>query len=138
MKVCGAGEPEVISLPIMYIRITATPPGEAPLEVREQWVGLVLPVAAGYRGPGTFFTAGVLTGPRSILTTFRDWILGRLGRSVGYPVEAVAAVDILAKHHPTAADWWRNARPDLLRPGRKFMFHAHVCEPLTLPRDFAA
>jgi hypothetical protein len=118
---------------VMYIRITATPPGEAPLEVRAGWIGLVLPVVPG-RQPGRFLTSGVVTGPRSFFATLRHLLLGRFARVDGYPVDAATAVAILAKHHPTAADWW-TATPHRLRPGGTFIFHSHVCEPLAHSED---
>lgn len=112
----------------MYIRITRTPPGEAPLEVREKWVGLVLPVAPGHRAVRRALTVGVLTGPKSFFGRLRDFFLGRLGTVDGYPVDSATAVAILAHHHPDAAAWWRTVAK--LRPGGRLMFHAHVCEPL--------
>lgn len=52
----------------MKIRITDIPGGEAPLEIRRAWVGLVLPLAPGEDGPRTPRTAGVLSGPKRLLT----------------------------------------------------------------------
>src|SRR5580704_4538322 len=43
------------------LRIIAVPPGEAPLWVREKWVGLELPVAQ--RQSRKFLTSGVLSAP---------------------------------------------------------------------------
>jgi hypothetical protein len=113
----------------MYVRITQTPPGEAPIEVRQKWVGLVLPVVPGRHGPYRALTSGVLTGPKSFLGRLRDLLLGRFSLVDGYPVDAAAAVEVLAQHHPDAADWWRTA--NRLRPGGTFLFHSHVCEPLS-------
>lgn len=110
----------------MYVRIIQTPPGEAPVEVREKWVGLVLPVASGGRGPRRALTFGVVTGPKSFVGRLRDFLLGRFKSVDGYPVEVATAVDILAQHHPDAADWWRTVAR--LRPGGTLIFHAHFCD----------
>jgi hypothetical protein len=48
-----------------YIRIIATPPGEAPLWVREKWIGLELPLVDGDSAAQEVFTSGVLSGPRN-------------------------------------------------------------------------
>ena len=53
-----------VSKPDWTVRIVAVPPGEAPLWVREQWVGLDLPVAR-YSGHRKFLGLGVLSMPRS-------------------------------------------------------------------------
>ncbi|HEY7315037.1 MAG TPA: hypothetical protein VH643_37170 [Gemmataceae bacterium] len=47
----------------MFVRIIATPPGEAPEEIRQAWLGLELPLAAGETGPHNVPTGGVLSGP---------------------------------------------------------------------------
>ena len=46
------------------VRIIAAPPGEAPLWVRQKWVGLDLPVTR-YAGRSKFLGLGALTMPRS-------------------------------------------------------------------------
>jgi hypothetical protein len=81
------------------VRIIAVPPGEAPLWVREKWVGLELP-AVGYSAPRGFFAYGVLSSPRSMLAQWWGVIRGRAERISGYAVEAIPAVDILATSRP--------------------------------------
>ena len=46
-----------VTKPDWTIRIIAAPPGEAPLWVRQKWVGLDLPVAR-YSGQGRFLGLG--------------------------------------------------------------------------------
>jgi hypothetical protein len=46
------------------VEIVFPPAGEAPLWVREKWVGLRLPVVLREAKPVRALTAGVLTGPR--------------------------------------------------------------------------
>ncbi len=71
----------------MKIRITSTPPGEAPEHIRQAWVGLVLPVHEHYNGPQTRLGVGVLTGPRTWLGVLLGILTGRAKRATGYVVE---------------------------------------------------
>lgn len=109
------------------VRIIAVPPGEAPLWVREKWVGLELPTA-GDPAPRRMFGYGVLSMPRSILAQWWGLIRGRAERISGYAVASVDAVEILAAASPEAAAWWRENVPDLVGRRRYFVFHADVCE----------
>jgi len=108
----------------MRVRIVQTPPGEAPLEIREAWVGLVLPLCPGEIGPREFETTGALTGP----TTFFGYLLARfLGRFKivnGFCVDAAGALEILAEHNARAAKWWHTHVPAGVQPGRALLFHA--------------
>jgi len=111
----------------MHVRIIATPPGEAPLDVREAWVGLLLPLVDEDSEARASLTSGVLTGPKSFLSTL-GWLLrGRAKRVNGYRVNALVAIGILEKHAPEAARWWQTHSPSR-SPNRLFMFHAEVCE----------
>ena len=106
-----------------YLHINAVPPGEAPLWVRERWVGLSLPIAqrdAAVRHP---LTAGVLSGPRGLLSTLAWLLTGKNKRQSGYIVEARTAIQELEQHAPEAAKWWRENLPHLVRRGRYFVFH---------------
>ena len=78
------------------IRIIDIPPGEAPLEVREQWVGLELPLVGGDPYAMQLKTCGVLTGASEPEET------------VGYAVSIEDAVRVLEKKSPEAAAWWRS------------------------------
>jgi hypothetical protein len=115
-----------VSKPDWMIRIIAVPPGEAPLWVREKWVGLDLPVAR-YSGRGKFITMGVLSLPGSVLAQWLAVFRGRAERIAGYAVEALPAVEILACAHPEAAAWWRENTPHLIAPKRYLVFHEEVC-----------
>jgi hypothetical protein len=111
-----------------YIRIVRVPPGEAPLWVREKWVGLALPLADGGRGPREVFTSGVLTGPRNRLIAIWWGLLGRLPRKSGYAVDVREALGILDRTAPDAASWWRKNVPRLRARKRKFLFQPSACE----------
>jgi len=77
------------------IRIVSVPPGEAPLWVREKWVGLQLPLVPGKAKPGSFRTSGVLTGPRNSLSRIWRLIAGQMPRQTGYAVDVDAALQVL-------------------------------------------
>ena len=108
------------------LRIEAVPPGEAPQWVRQQWVGLSLPLAGGRSSPRSLLTSGVLSGPKSFLATLAALFGGKLVRRSGYVVDTSAAVAILATKSPEAAAWWRENTPRLVRPGRYFVFPYEV------------
>ncbi len=92
------------------IKIVAVPPGQAPLEIRQQWVGIILPVAENL--PPNTFEMGVFGG--------------KCENSGGYPVEIKVAIRELEKKSPEAADWWRsNTNPDWML---WLSFHRDVCE----------
>jgi len=111
-----------------YIRIVRTPPGEAPVWVREKWIGLELPLASGDDGPTEAVTSGVLSGPRNRLIALVWALLGRLQHQRGYAVDAMTAMRILQKTAADAATWWSENVPRLQVPGRKLLFHTSVCE----------
>jgi hypothetical protein len=104
------------------LRITSAPPGEAPLWVREKWVGLSLPLARSRAVALSVFTSGVLSGPKSFFASIGALLTGRLTRRSGFLVETQAAIAVLAKSSPEAATWWRQNTPHLLRPRRYFVF----------------
>jgi hypothetical protein len=112
--------------PNWTVRIIAIPPGEAPLWVREKWVGLDLPVT-GHSDGGKFIGFGVLSQPRSKLAEWLALLRGRAQLVAGYSVEASVAVAILARTHPDAAAWWREHTPHLMAPKRYLVFHEEVC-----------
>lgn len=116
------------------IRIIAVPPGEAPHQVREAWLGLRLPVSKGVlRHRRRWLSAGVLSGPKGILDGLRWLVRGKYERRDGRAVGTIVAVDLLEKANPEAARWWRENTPHLLQPGRHFLFPAQVC--LEKPSD---
>lgn len=113
------------------VRITATPPGEAPQEVREAWVGLELPIALGtVAGRHLALTSGVLSAPRSFWERLFHFFTGQMRVKLGYPVVAKEAVDLLALTRPDAAMWWRSNCAPMLDGKRLFLFPSHVCQPV--------
>jgi hypothetical protein len=112
----------------MRIRIIDTPPGEAPFEIRRAWIGIILPVCPGSASPRQLPTAGVLTGPRHVFSQLLYGLLGRAETVMGYPVEFRVAIELLERHAPQAAEWWRANTPHLLEARRALVFHSHVCQ----------
>ncbi|PLX25181.1 hypothetical protein C0580_03060 [Candidatus Parcubacteria bacterium] len=94
------------------IKITSAPAGQAPLEVRQQWVELILPLDAARID--TRVQVGVLGGAPS------------LENIDGYPVNAARAVEILAAKSPEAAAWWRTNVP--ISGSTTFVFGKQFCE----------
>lgn len=80
------------------IRITKTPAGEAPPEIRKAWIGLTLPCAPYLGCPVHGLEQGVLTGkPAGCLICGRN----------GFSVPQDQAIAILEKERPEAAAWWK-------------------------------
>lgn len=119
------------------VRIVAAPAGEAPLWVREAWVGLVLPL----KEPGlrTLPSIGVLSGPKSELGWLWASLTGARTTTTGYLVRAARAIGILSRPRPEAAAWWHENAPRFLREEAQFLFETAVCErvdaPLEVNRD---
>jgi hypothetical protein len=109
------------------VRIISVPPGEAPLWVREKWVGLELPLTR-WASPKKFLGFGVVSGPRTCLAQLWAALLGRAQSVTGFPVEASRAVEILEASSPQAASWWRENASELIQPKRYLLFHAEACE----------
>ncbi len=112
---------------VMNVRIMKRPPGEAPVDVRDAWIGLSVPVLRGYSRPIRRVGVGVLSGPRTWLATWLTGFFGRGPRTRGYIVDTAAAVSLLEKANPLAAAWWRTNAPHLLEPGRCLLFEEDCC-----------
>jgi hypothetical protein len=119
-----------VSLGAQRIRIIAIPPGEAPPWVREQWVGLELPLAQLSRRARSRTVFGVLSGPRGQLARWLAILTGRARRESGYAVSVSDAVAVLEGKSPEAAAWWRTNVPDMTSPFRCFLFSESVCQVL--------
>ena len=98
------------------IRIVGVPPGEAPQSIREQWVGLVLPLAPDLSSACRTETYGVVSGKK-------DEEL-----AIGYVVEFEDAMAVLARKSPEAASWWREHTVHLICEGGALLFDEYVCE----------
>ncbi len=92
------------------IRIIATPPGQAPESVRDQWVGLELPLSEPLNGK----VRGVLD--------FRP----TPGNPEVFCVNGETALELLAKKSPEAATWWLKNAP-MVTAGQ-LAFLREVCE----------
>lgn len=71
------------------IKIMTVPVGEPPLEVRKKWVGETLPVILIHDESCRGAMSGMPTEAR-----------------IRYYVEEKEALEILARTHPDAANWW--------------------------------
>ena len=116
-----------------YIRVVRVPPGEAPLWVREKWVGLELPLARGESGSRHMLTSGVVSGPRNRFAALWRRLLGRLPDKAGYAVYVIDALAVLEQTAPDAVEWWRTNSPHLVNRKRKFLFQQAACEMVDGP-----
>jgi hypothetical protein len=106
------------------VEIIDVPDGEAPLWVREKWVGLRVPLAPRRATLVVAPTAGVLSGPRTLIARPFNVLLGRAKWHQGYFVPGSDALQILALASPEAAAWWSENAPHVLQPGRCLLFQA--------------
>jgi hypothetical protein len=110
------------------IRITSVPPGEAPLAIRQAWVGLVLP--SRRKRPGRYLAAGILSGPRSIGERLKYLLAVRYRVQSGYIVPTLSAIEVLERSNPAAARWWRENAPHAVRARRFLLFPTECCQPV--------
>ena len=108
------------------IRITSVPPGEAPVTVREAWMGLALPLHR--ERPGRYLGSGVLSGPRTVGASLFRLLTFRFALHQGYAVPTLPAIEVLERSNPVAARWWRENTPHVVRARRYFIFPAECCE----------
>ena len=114
--------------PSKTIRIVGIPPGQAPLWVREKWVGLELPLAPHLQRQVNVLSSGVLDGSPTFLGFLGRLFRGRVSVSKGFAVEIGPAIAILETRHPDAANWWKTNVPDLIGSKRSLLFQKDVCE----------
>ena len=93
------------------MRITSAPTGQAPLEIREKWIGVEMP----------FLEVGMPTGSvRGVLD----------GKKVkphkAFTVDQEAALKALRERSPEAADWWKDYGFPV--EGAQFTFNAECAE----------
>jgi hypothetical protein len=89
------------------IKIISTPPGQAPEEVRKEWVGLVIPMPKQETGG-----------------TQRGVLGGKPQNTNGYQVDTLVALEILRGKSPDAAQWFL----DNAFLGGRFAFAREACE----------
>jgi hypothetical protein len=94
------------------VRVFDVPPGEAPLWVRQAWVGVELPTVR--RQPRAVPSFQVLSG-------------SHVEPGLGYEVPGPAAVAAVSAVNPAAAEWWRANVPGVLDPRYTLVFPADVC-----------
>jgi hypothetical protein len=93
------------------MRITSAPTGQAPLEVREKWIGVEIPFLD--IGMPTGSVRGVLDGQKVKLHS-------------AFTVDQVEALSALRKKSSKAADWW--ARMGFPIEGAQFTFNVECAE----------
>jgi len=109
------------------IEIIATPPGEAPEEIRKSWVGVVIPLPPKFQKERATTGYGVLTGPRSWFLALLPFLHRNKIKWTGYWVRGREAVDALAKKDQAAAEWWKEKAPHVLGRLWCLSFPTDVC-----------
>lgn len=103
------------------IKIISIPPGEAPFKIREQWVGVEIPLITPIDPnvgpmPRRGMQVGVKGGPPDPQN---------IG---GYEVSGAIAIDCLREIAPDAASWWEECVPSVLHAD--LVFSRNCCELL--------
>src|ERR1700722_5396861 len=93
-----------------HIVIVSVPPGQAPLWVREKWVGLSIPIC--HKPSQGQTQRGVLGGTPT--------------NGNGYSVSAAEAIERLYHVAPDAADWWKSHLPAI--PDCELVFSKDICQ----------
>jgi hypothetical protein len=93
------------------IKIISTPPGQAPEEIRREWVGVIIPLCEQE-------TKGLQVGVKG----------GKPENLGGYQVNTLDATKELRKKSPEAANWWEENFHLPSIP--KLVFSRAVCELL--------
>ncbi len=105
-----------------YLVITAVPFGDAPLWVREKWIGVSVPLAQSSDKALNVRTVSVLSKTNHILGFLFACLFGRTKRETGFLVESKLAIELLARSSPEAANWWYENTPQLLKLNQYFLF----------------
>lgn len=119
----------------MHILITSVPPGEAPHAVRQEWVGLRLPLHPNAQGLMHTQTVGVVSGRPSWWRRLLGFKTSALRK--GYLVPYTSALEILSTRSPQAAEWWRNNTRYSADEQACLFFHESCCafESPAIPED---
>lgn len=96
------------------IRIIETPPGQAPQWVRNEWVGLTLPLEENAPAADEGIQMGIAGG--------------RPENADGFSVLTQDAMGILGEKSQEAVQWWEDNLPLAFIP--RFIFRKEVCELL--------
>ena len=109
----------------MEIEVIDIPGGEAPLAVRESWVGIRLPLVK--KGTVTPRAFGVLSSPRNIFSWLYSVVLGKAIYEESYLVNSAIAIERLKTHNPTAAQWWCE-NTNFENRKKVFAFQKYACK----------
>ena len=136
LEMTHMGRGNLIPMTQLYLQVTSVPPGEAPLWVREKWVGLSLPMAQASADPVRRGGFGVISGPKTLHARLIAIVTRKFDMHDGYIVLAADAMAVLERTEPEAAAWWRENASHMLRPGMKFLFErgcGHVTQSRSGP-----
>ena len=112
----------------MNIEITQAPDGDAPLDIREGWVGIKLPTID--HRERSIRTVGILSSPKNIWSYLYLFFTSKTSRTNGYIVNSGKAIELLKMHNPNAAKWWCE-NTSYENSGRVFLFQTESCRELS-------
>jgi hypothetical protein len=115
---------------ITKVRIVGIPPGEAPEDVRQAWLGVVLPLAPGQRGPVQLHAAAQNEWQETWFTRFWRYVTTWRLQNAAYLVSVDDALIALEKTFPDAAHWFKRNRPEWCGQNLVFQFSTDCCEPV--------
>jgi hypothetical protein len=117
------------------IRITRSPPGIAPLAVREAWVGLVLPAVDTESDAGAaYWINNFRPPPRGSPWKLWDYVrwFASIRVMIGYAVPSLDALTVLEENRPEFATWWWEHAPTWwLLPTARLVFPKRCAEVVT-------
>lgn len=124
-------------VPWRGIRIDSTPQGEAPIAIRQAWIGLTLPLLeTAPSAPEAMIVEIGFRNPASLLSTVKQRLGFRPPTTIwqAYTVQAASALRLLERHSPDAARWWQRNTPWLYQPAQILAFDAGCCELVFVDR----
>lgn len=119
----------------MPIRISSRPAGDAPDWVRDAWIGLTLPTRQ--TSPRVWRAMKLANWRGNVFLRLWDMLRGKSYRCSGYAVNGKAAVAVLEKSRPDAADWWKTHAGPMVTGRSGLIFDAACCEQVDGPTSLA-
>jgi len=116
------------------VQIIKVPPGEAPQKIRVAWIGVTIPLAnIEAAQPSLWSSKGVLGKEHGFFAKVKTFFGFPVAEQpcVGYVVEVLPAIEALKAHAPTAAAWWEQHTPHLIKPGARLLFDASCCKEVS-------
>ncbi len=112
------------------IKIIKPPSGPAPLQIREVWVGLELPLRLSR--PHFGLVEKQLNPKPGLIAALKRLLSGSIALQKGYYVNSAQALGVLQDHNLVAFNWWAAHAPQFLKPNMYFLFEASCAASPTI------